>query len=373
MAGEAHLDTPLPTLRRWATRALLPLALLASACAGVSSAQAGLPAKAAAGLVTARHWQSDAVLVSIEAQDYARNGRFFLTFSYCSPSAGTGLWIVSAPGQGDQVKEAGTVNWGTRPIPAEFLDLPAAIAQARRSGMGAAVDHATLRAGSEGVQWEITPVFGDPNFRVYQVAAAGTPQHEPSGQVDALFARAGDELLNQKLDAAIADFTAVIRVDPNRGEAYDGRGQAYYGTGKYDEAYADFTKALQLDPGDAIAYWKLGDVYAQRQDHQRAIEAFTRSIGLDDEPRVYYLRGRQYVALKQWDRALADYDRAIQLNDFIAPEFFVGRAEAYTHQGRYDQAIADLKHALQMDPNDTAASNELERVEKLQSEGRAPR
>src|SRR5690242_9899060 len=197
MAGEAPLDPPLPILRRWATRALLPLALLASACAGVSSAQAGLPAKAAAGLVTARHWQSDAVLVSIEAQDYARNGRFFLTFSYYSPSAGTGLWIVSAPGQGDQVKEAGTVNWSTRPIPAEFLDLPAAIAQARRSGMGAAVDHATLRAGSQGVLWEITPARNDPHWQVYRVFAAGQPQPAPNQDVAALLTRGQNEVMNR--------------------------------------------------------------------------------------------------------------------------------------------------------------------------------
>ena len=313
--------------------------------------------------------------MSIEAQDYARNGRFLVTFSFYSPSAGTGLWIVSAPGQSDQVREAGSVNWGTRPIPADFLDLPDAIAQARRSGMGAAVDHATLRAGNEGVRWEITPAFSDPNFRVYRVAAAGEPRQVPSQQVDALLGRGQTEMLNWKLDAAIADLTAVIRLDPSRREAYDARGQAYLGKERYDEAFADFTKALQLDPDDGVAYWKLGDVYAARGEHERAIEWFTRALahGFGEESKVYYLRARQYDALKQWDRALADFDRAIQLDDSNAPEFYVGRAGVYTNQGRYDQAIADLKHAVQMQPDDADARNKLEVVEGLQAQGRAAR
>jgi hypothetical protein len=140
-----QLATLLPARHRGAIHALLSLVLLASACSEASPAQGGLPAQAAAGLATARHWQPDAVLVSIEAQDYARNGRFFLTFSYYSPSAGTGLWIVSAPGQGDQVRlHRSRVLRGTR----RGLHAPAPLRSGHRGPQARAADGAE-RHGSE--------------------------------------------------------------------------------------------------------------------------------------------------------------------------------------------------------------------------------
>lgn len=359
-----------PALTRRATRALLAFATCA--CASACSAQSGLPGKAADGMKTARHWRSDATLVGIEAQDYAGNGRFFLTFRFYSPSAGTGFWIISAPGQSDQTREAGPVSWGTQPIPADFLDLPAAIAQARKSGMGATVDHATLLAGNQGVVWEITPARNDPHWQVYRVPAAGQPPPAPNQRVEALLTRGQNEVMNRDLDAGIADLTAVIRADPRRSEAYVARGQAYVGKQQYDEAFADLTKTLQLDPRNGIAYWKLGDVYAHRQDHDKAIEAFTQAIalGFDDAAPVYYFRAQQYEALKQWDRALADDSRAIQLDGDNAPEYYRGRADVYTHQGRFDEAIADLKRVLQMDPDDQTTKKNLERLEGVVAEER---
>jgi Tfp pilus assembly protein PilF len=380
MGTAAAVREPSPTLglsapRRRATRALLPFLLVTCACTTACSAQSGLPGKASAGLATARHWRSDAVLVGIEAQDYAGTGQFFLTFSFYSPSAGTGLWIISAPGQSDQPREAGPVNWGTQPIPADFLDLPAAIARARQSGMGAAVDHAILRAGDRGARWEITPARNDPHFQVYYVAAGGPQPPGPNQSTEALLARGTEEVANQKLDAGIADLTAVIRLDPSRGEAYDARGQAYLWKAQYDEAFADLSKALQLNPKDGLAYWKIGDVYAQRQDHGKAIEAFTRSLalGFDDAAPVYHFRAVQYDALKQWDRALADESRAIAIDGTNAPEYYIGRADVYTHQGRFDEAIADLKRALQINPDDPTTQKSLERLQGVVAEERTER
>jgi hypothetical protein len=138
----------------------------------------GVPQKAADALSKAKEWHPDAVLVMIEANDYAKNGNFQLKFSFFSPSDHTGLWIISTS-SGSQSMQAGAVNWGTQPISGNFLDLPAAIAQARSAGMGNIVDHAMLRVGNHGLTWEITPNFNDPNFRVYLIAALSAPAAPP--------------------------------------------------------------------------------------------------------------------------------------------------------------------------------------------------
>ena len=54
-------------------------------------------------------------------------------------------------------------------------------------------------------------------------------------------------------DRAIADYTEVLRLNPNYADAYYNRGDAYDDKGDYARARADWEKALQLDPNDADA------------------------------------------------------------------------------------------------------------------------
>jgi uncharacterized protein YecT (DUF1311 family) len=60
-------------------------------------------------------------------------------------------------------------------------------------------------------------------------------------------------------------------------------------------------------------------------------------------------RGNAYQAEGDYDRAVADYDQAIQLdpNDPIA---FSNRGNAYKRRGDVDRAIADFSEAIRLDP-----------------------
>jgi tetratricopeptide (TPR) repeat protein len=51
--------------------------------------------------------------------------------------------------------------------------------------------------------------------------------------------------------AAIADLTEAIRLDPRHAAAYKARAQLRLVTGRHAEAIADFTEAIRLDPQDA--------------------------------------------------------------------------------------------------------------------------
>ena len=65
-------------------------------------------------------------------------------------------------------------------------------------------------------------------------------------------------------EEAIIAFTAAIKIDPKRPEAYVGRGDAYIGSGETEEtlaaAQADYEKAIELDDTDMAAYLGLADV-----------------------------------------------------------------------------------------------------------------
>jgi tetratricopeptide (TPR) repeat protein len=73
-------------------------------------------------------------------------------------------------------------------------------------------------------------------------------------------------------------------------------------------------------------------------------------------------RGEAYKLKHDYDRATADFDRAINLyrqeiNRYPASAWYRARGNAYSAKGDYDRAIADYDQAIRLDPKDTAAYN----------------
>jgi len=63
----------------------------------------------------------------------------------------------------------------------------------------------------------------------------------------------------------------------------------------------------------------------------------------------YNWRAEAYRLQKQYELALADYARSIEINpDSVYP--FANRAEVYRMQGKYDLVIADTSQAIRIDP-----------------------
>ena len=57
-----------------------------------------------------------------------------------------------------------------------------------------------------------------------------------------------------RFDRAVADCDAAIERNPELGSAHLARGGIHAEQGAYEAARADFSRALQLDPANAAAY-----------------------------------------------------------------------------------------------------------------------
>jgi tetratricopeptide (TPR) repeat protein len=112
----------------------------------------GIPRIAAQALARAQQWRSDAQLMMIDINDFSNNGNFLVNLYFGSPSSGAG-YMVSDAG----ALQVAAANWGTMPIPAQFIDLPAAVSAARAQGMVGAFNHALLQGSAQGPVWTITP------------------------------------------------------------------------------------------------------------------------------------------------------------------------------------------------------------------------
>jgi tetratricopeptide (TPR) repeat protein len=146
-----------------------------------------------------------------------------------------------------------------------------------------------------------------------------------------------------------------------------GRGSAYSSEGDYDSAVADYDQAIQLNPNDTAGYINRGNAYVGKGDRDRAIADYNKAIELDSKfGGAYYNRGLVYADKGDFDRAIADYDQAIRIgiidaqgqarcargNDverLCGAEIFFARGKAYSAKGEFDRAIADYDEAIRLD------------------------
>src|ERR1041384_3873173 len=156
-------------------------------------------------------------------------------------------------------------------------------------------------------------------------------------------------------DLAIINFDRAIELNPRRYISYLSRGLAYRDKEKYDHAIADFDRAIELES-------KMPNTDAeQRKDFdermRKASGDIHKLIQLDPEPWFYWFRrgvanderGAAYGQKGDLDRAIADFDRAIQIEPNLA-DAYNNRGAAYGLKGDVDRAIADFDTAIQLNP-----------------------
>ena len=114
------------------------------------------------------------------------------------------------------------------------------------------------------------------------------------------------------------------------------------------------TTALQsghLSDADLIsAHFNRGSAYAELDNPDRAIEDFDQAINLDPEnAEAHEGRGFAYLDLDLPEQALGDFDEAIRLDPGFA-HAHGGRGVAHERLGQMDEAMAAYDQAIRLDP-----------------------
>ncbi len=213
-------------------------------------------------------------------------------------------------------------------------------------------------------------------------------QLDPRG-AGAYVLRSSIRLLRGETQPAQADLDRAIRLDPLEppdqpviGAQRDSRELDSAAAGarlllalKMEEAQRaglptdDEEKAAHPEPKTVPELLDRGLTLLNQKDYNRAIADFTRAIQLDpNSAKAYACRAQAWGAKHNRDHEIADLDQAILLE----PKnilYRVSRAGTWSVQGRHDQAMADYDLTIQLEPNNpmlyVARGNEWRRHLKL--------
>lgn len=169
---------------------------------------------------------------------------------------------------------------------------------------------------------------------------------------------------NERYDDAIAYFQ---QIDPKNIYFLEARRQAaalMKESNRTDEALAEL-ESLFRDYQDLEALIEIGDIYRQDEDFDRAVIAYNKveSSLQDPLPReywhLYYLRGMSYEQLGQWDKAEADLKTALEFqpeNPFVLN--YLGYA--WADKGvNLKQSMDMIRRAVALRPEDGYITDSL--------------
>jgi tetratricopeptide (TPR) repeat protein len=166
-------------------------------------------------------------------------------------------------------------------------------------------------------------------------------------------------------DRGIREYTNAIALNPDYAEAYNNRGIAYFNQGldtgdqgQFEKAVKDFRKVVALKPGSYSALFAQGAIYIYEEKHDKAIEELNKAIALDpDEDVAYVGRGYIYIQDKSKDpeKAVADLSKAIAKGGRWSAIAYTNRGAAFLQEKQYDKAIDDFNKTIELSPRNANA------------------
>ncbi|MDX1935159.1 MAG: tetratricopeptide repeat protein [Capsulimonadales bacterium] len=147
----------------------------------------------------------------------------------------------------------------------------------------------------------------------------------------------------------------IVRVGFQDADTLYNQGVDAYTKGDIAGAVAKFQAAIAKRPAFTDAHFNLGISLADSGKPEEAIKEFTWVITkTPPAPKgkladSYHLRGRAYVALKQSDKALADFKQALTVKPDLT-EVLLDEAAAYYIGQQYDAAITDYTKYVTANP-----------------------
>ena len=100
-------------------------------------------------------------------------------------------------------------------------------------------------------------------------------------RVDALFKKGVNQMNSAGAEEAIATFTEVIRIKPDFAEGWNKRATVLFFQKRYTESLADCDEVIKRNPYHFGALSGYGQIYSQLKEWDKALEYFERALAVN--------------------------------------------------------------------------------------------
>lgn len=202
--------------------------------------------------------------------------------------------------------------------------------------------------GPAPVPWDATIL--DKQIEEYTIAIALTPNDA------SLYSKRGEAYMNKfEYQQAVKDLTQAISLAPTNGFYYHQRHMAYYFLHKYELALHDISKAIELKKSSpALDIYKQlfsdrGLIYIDMGQYDKAFEDYKKATKIDPKHWLSYPSSLR-VSRDRFSDCFKFFNKMISLRPKDA-DVYAARSDFYEELKQYDKAIIDVTKAIELDPN----------------------
>src|SRR5215467_6311176 len=155
---------------------------------------------------------------------------------------------------------------------------------------------------------------------------------------------------------ALIEYRNVAQIDPKDADAHYQLGLTYLKLGSLtnlQQAFAELSRTVELDKTNQDAQLKLGELYLLGNEPTKAREqADIVLVSAPQSTEGLILRGRSLINEKRYQEGIAELKKAIELDPETMPTY-IDLARAYFAAKDPAAAEATLKQALKINPRST--------------------
>ena len=180
-----------------------------------------------------------------------------------------------------------------------------------------------------------------------------------SSNVDAYNDLGNTQMQLNKNDDAIATFKKLVAMKPFDSDAATSLGNAYAQAKQWTNAAEAYKKATKLDPSNTTALYSTGQAYLQANKLSEAAETFLKVTRIKpNDPNGYYALGQTYNKMENYDAAIGNLKKAVNLKH----EFFtLAETElGYAYAGKGEDELVQRQIDRLNDNDETTAADQLE-------------
>ncbi len=190
----------------------------------------------------------------------------------------------------------------------------------------------------------------------YLLLYARMAEYLDPAHVDAIIMSA--ELLDAlgRFNLAVETYKRVPRDHPSFTAAEMGRAEALRRADKFDTAIEVMEQLREIHPELPMVHVATADLYRQQEDYAQAIDAYDTALDIyaeqdSDQWFVRYARAISHERLGNWDKAEADFRKALELNPGHPQVLNYLGYSLVEKQRNLDEALEMIEEAVERQPD----------------------